>query len=323
MYQIWFERALPSVYEHLLEGVALAVGPASATPDNPLVALPGAHAIIASARIRYDGSLMDQAPALRAIVRTGIGLDNVSIPEATARGIAVCHTPDAPTISTAEHTLALLLAVAKQLKWSDRALGRDQRDDFFSEYQGLELDGRCLGLIGVGRIGGRVAKLAQGIGMWVIGFDPFLAPERASELQVELAPTLEALLGTADVTSLHLPLTPETRGLMNAERLAQMKPGAILINAARGGLVDEAALRAALDSGHLRGAGLDVFAVEPPPPDHPLLGRADVVATPHIAAATEAGQDRLWRAAITQVLQLLRGERPAHLVNPEVWPLKS
>ena len=136
----------------------------------------------------------------------------------------------------------------------------------------------------------------------------------------KLVQALETLLGQADVVSLHVPLLPETRGMIDAARLAQMKQGAILINAARGGLVDEKALLAALEKGRLRGAGLDVFESEPPSPDHPLLARADVIATPHIAAATGASKDRLWRTAIGQALQVLGGERPAHLVNPEVWP---
>jgi D-3-phosphoglycerate dehydrogenase len=196
-----------------------------------------------------------------------------------------------------------------------------EKINFHSEYNGLELYERRLGLIGMGRIGSRVAKIALALGMSVVGFDPFISAERANELGVELAPTLEAALHTADIVSLHLPLTPETRGLINAERLAQMKPGAILINAARGGLVDEAALFDALESGHLWGAGLDVFDPEPPSADHPLLARDDVIATPHIASGTGVGQDRLWHTAITQALQVLRGERPPHLVNPEVWPV--
>ena len=130
-------------------------------------------------------------------------------------------------------------------------------------------------------------------------------------------------MAIADIISLHVPLTPETQGMMSVERLAQMKPGAILINAARGGLVDEVALIEALERGHLQGAGLDVFASEPPSPDNPLLNRDDVIVTPHIAAATGAGKDRLWQTAIRQALQILQGERPAHLVNPEVWPVKK
>ena len=180
---------------------------------------------------------------------------------------------------------------------------------------------RELGLIGLGRIGKRVAKIAAGFDMIVKAYDPLVSPDQARDLGVELASSLEDVLRTADIVSLHVPLTPETRNMINAERLALMKPGAYLVNAARGGLVDQAALLAALESGRLHGAGLDVFPQEPPDPQSPLLHRDDVIATPHIAGATLAGKDRLWTTAINQALQVLRGERPEHLANPEVWPL--
>jgi D-3-phosphoglycerate dehydrogenase len=323
MYRFWFERTLPAAYAPLLEGVAIAVGAATETPDAPYAALGTAQAIIAGGRLTYDARLMDLAPELRVISRSGIGLNNVSIPEATVRGIAVCNAPDAPTISTAEHAIALMFAVARQLKWCDRALQRGGKTDFFNDYDGLELRGTRLGLIGLGRIGSRVAKLALALEMTVIGFDPFISAEHAQEIGVELVSTVEEVLPMADIVSLHVPLTPETQGMINAERLARMKPGAILINAARGGLVDEAALLGALENGHLRGAGLDVFVSEPPSAEHPLLSRDDVVATPHIASATNAGKDRMWQAAIIQALQVLKGERPAHLVNPEIWPINT
>lgn len=313
MFKIWFERLLPPKHAHLLAQVAVAIGAGTHTPD-----LTEAQAIIAGSNLLYNGTLMNQAPHLQVIARTGIGVDNVVIPDATVRGVAVCNTPDAPTIATAEHTLALLFAVAKQLTWFARTLQKRERIDYFARYTGFELDGARLGLVGLGRIGQRVAKLAQGVGMTVAAVDPFVSPEQAAAIGVELMPTLDRLLPTADVLSLHVPRTPETLGLINAERLALMKPGAILINAARGGLVDEAALLDALERGHLRGAGLDVFDIEPPPPDHPLLSRDDVVTTPHIASATGPGKDRLWEQAIIQALQLLRGQRPPHILNPEV-----
>lgn len=321
MHQIWFERQLPPEFAHLLEGTATATGPAGATPDAPLSALPGAAAVIAGGRLRYDAAIMDGCPALRVISRTGIGLDNVCIPDATARGIAVCYAPEAPTISTAEHAVTLLLATVKHLKRADRDLRRGAKVDFFSDYRGLEVDGLQLGLIGLGRIGSRVAKVALALGMSVIAFDPGVSAEQARAIGVEPAPSLEAVLRVADVVSLHVPLSDETRLLLNAERLALMKPGAYLINTARGGLVDEAALLQALETGHLHGAGLDVFAYEPPDPLSPLLQRDDVIATPHISGATPASKDRLWSTAIRQALQVLKGERPAHLANPEVWPI--
>ncbi|HVC92048.1 MAG TPA: hydroxyacid dehydrogenase [Pirellulales bacterium] len=319
MHKIWFERALPPEHAHLLAGAAEAIGPASATPDNPLAVVAEAEAIIASARIRYDGALMDRAPRLRVIARTGVGYDNVTVADATSRGIAACYTPDAPTIATSEHAIALLLATVKQLKRSNQAMLRGEKSDYMNEFSGMELYQHRLGLVGLGRIGGRVAQMAKALGMAVAAYDPFVTPARAAELGVELVSSLEGLLGISDVVSLHVPMGPQTRHMMNAERFAQMKPGAYLVNAARGGLVDESALLAALESGRLAGAGLDVFDPEPPPPDHPLLARGDVIATPHVGGATAEGRRRVWEGAIAQVLQVLRGERPPHLLNPEVW----
>jgi D-3-phosphoglycerate dehydrogenase len=320
MQQIWFERPCPPKFLPLLEGQATVVGPASATPDRPLSALAGAQVAIVGSRIRFDGALLDQFPNLRAVIRTGIGYDNVSLPDATARGVAVCNVPSGPTISTAEHAMALLLATVKHLKQGDRELRRGGVADFFLEFDGLELYGRRLGLIGMGRIGSRVARMAQALEMAVIVYDPYLSPAQAVAAGVELAPSLEAVLAAADVVSIHAPYTAETHHLFNAERIAQMKPGAYLINAARGGLVDEAALLSALESGHLGGAGLDVFDPEPPRPDHPLLQRDDVIASGHVAGATQASKDRLVEGAIQQALNFLRGERPPFLLNPEVWP---
>lgn len=320
MYRIWCERELPPQCAYLLDGVAIAVSTAGAAPEAALSTVAEAQAVIASSRVRYDGAFMDRFPTVRVIARTGIGLDNVSIPDATARHVAVCYTPDAPTISTSEHTVALMLAAVKHLKRCDRDLRRGQKKDFFTDYQGIEVYGLQLGLVGLGRIGKRVAKIAAAFGMTVKAHDPGVSAEQAHELGVELVPTLEDVLRSADIVSLHIPLTDETRNLLNAERLALMKPGSYLVNAARGGLVDQAALLDALESGHLHGAGLDVFPHEPPDPQSPLLQRDDVIATPHIAGATPASKDRLWSSAITQALQVLRGERPRHLANPEVWP---
>jgi D-3-phosphoglycerate dehydrogenase / 2-oxoglutarate reductase len=322
MQRIWLERELPAQYIPLLGDVTIA-GWAAATPGDPFSALPGAHAIVAGSRYRYDGAVMDRSPELRVIARTGIGYDNIAVADATARGIAVCIAPDAPTISTAEHTITLMLAVARRLKRSDREMHAGQVQDFFSVYSGVELYGRRLGLLGLGRIGSRVAGIAQALGMQVLGYDPYVGDEQVERLGVERAPTVEQVFEEADVVSLHLPLTPQTRHIVDARALAMMRPGAILINCARGGLVDERALLHALEQGRLHGAGLDVWEREPPAPDHPLLGRDDVVATPHIASATGAGKDRLWRSALAQALQVLRGERPPFLVNPEVWPLDT
>ncbi|HZQ06142.1 MAG TPA: hydroxyacid dehydrogenase [Anaerolineae bacterium] len=319
MYRIWFERGLPAMYASLLDGVAIAVGPDRLTPDPALIAAAGTQGVIASSRVRYDGAFFDRVPTVCVVSRTGIGYDNISVADATERGVAICVTPDAPTISTAEFAITLMLAVLRHLKPSENMLRGEERRDFFTEYNGLESYGLTLGLIGVGRIGSRVAKIANALGMRVLAYDPYISPERAQELDIELVPTLNAALNAADVVTLHVPLMPETHHIINAASLAQMKRGAYLINTARGGLVDERALIEALDSGHLKGAGLDVFDPEPPASDNPLLHRENVIATPHIAGASMQSKDRLWQQAIAQALQVLRGERPPNLLNPECW----
>lgn len=319
MFRIWFERGLPAIYAHLIEGVAVAVGPDRLNPDVDLIAQAGAQAVVASSRVKYDAAFFDRAPQVCVVSRTGIGYDNIAVDQATERGVAVCITPDAPTISTAEFAITLMLTVLRQVKPAEKMLLGNERRDFFSEYGGLESHGLTLGLIGVGRIGSRVARVARALEMRVVAYDPFISQERARELGIELVPEMADALRVADVVSLHVPLTPETHHLINARSIACMKRGAFLINTARGGLVDENALVEALDSGYLQGAGLDVFDPEPPPPDHPILRRDNVVATPHIAGASLQSKDRLWQQAIMQALQVLRGERPPNLLNPDVW----
>jgi D-3-phosphoglycerate dehydrogenase len=321
MFRIWFERDMPDHVAATIVGQAIPIGPGTATPADLLSSVREADAIIASSLITYDGAAMDRAPYVRVIARTGIGVDKIDLGAATERGIAVCNTPDAPTVSTAEHTIALLLCVAKQVAGAQAALRNGGRD-FFGSHEGREVAGKVLGLVGVGRIGTNVARIARGLSMPVIAYDPFVEAPDAAESGITLVASLDQLLVEADVVSLHLPLTSETERLINADRLARMKPGAILINTARGGLVDHDALLAALDRDRLFGAGLDVTDPEPLPPHHPLLHRYDVVVTPHVAAATAAGKARLYESAVTQALQVLRGEHPNHLVNPDVWPVR-
>lgn len=294
---------------------ALILGPASATPGDPYHDLPNAGGIVASQHV-YTGELMDLAPGLRVIARTGIGYDKVDIAAATARGIAVCNTPDAPTISTAEHTIALMLMVTKNVKRSESEL-QGGGSDFYARHTGIELEGRTLGLVGYGRIARRVATIARGFGMSIAAYDPYL--DDADFPDATRCDSLEELATGSDVLSLHVPLTADNANLVGEALLAAMKPGAILVNTARGGLVDLAALEAALDSGHLFGAGLDVTDPEPLPSAHPLLHRLDVVVTPHVAAGTAGAKRRIFQAAFDQVLQVLDGTRPQSLVNPEVW----
>lgn len=310
MFRIWIDEPLLDSVLPIFQGVAEIVGPRAsaaelATCEAALV--PG---------VRWDAARMDAAPRLRVLSRIGVGYDNIDVAAATARGIMVCYTPQAPTISTAEHALALMFAVAKTICIGDRDVRAGRWHAAFWTLKGMELDGRTLGLVGAGRIGARVATAAKAIGMRVLVFDPYLDAARAAELGAERVGSLEVLLAESDVVSLHAPATPQTHRMIDAARLAQMKRGALLINTARGALVDEDALVAALRSGHLGGAGLDVFDREPIAPDHPLLQLDNVVLTDHIASHTWAGHHRLYETAARQALQALRGEKPAGLLNP-------
>jgi phosphoglycerate dehydrogenase-like enzyme len=314
-FQLWLESPPPIDLAPILAGRAIIAGVPGSTSPN-MEGLEEANGIIASAGVRYDDALMDRCRQLRVISRTGIGVDNIDIEAATRRGIAVCIAPDGPTVSTAEHAMALIFAVAKRLSAATEAF-RDGRYDLWGEHDAIELDGRSLGLVGFGRIGRRVAGMAVAVGLRVSAVNLGLDPTAMIESGVRPAPSLAELLGSSDIVSLHAPLTPATHHLINADRLAQMRRGSILINTARGGLVDEAALLAALDRGHLSGAGLDVFDPEPPIRPSPFGMRRDVVATPHFAAATAETRERLWRLAIESALAVLSGTRPPHMVNSE------
>lgn len=256
-------------------------------------------------------------PRLRMVARTGIGVDKISLADCTEQGVLVINTPDGPTESTAQHAIALLLSLTKRVAMGDRLLRDGQ--GWRLPPPGLELLGATLSLVGLGRIGGRVAEIARGLGMRVLAFDPFVSPERAAALGVSLAGSLDEALAAGDVVSLHCPAIPETYHLIDAAALARMRPGSILINVARGAVVDEPALVAALESGHLYGAGLDVYDPEPAAADNPLFRLPNVVCTPHIASYTGAGILRMQVQACEQVALALRGERPSELVNASVW----
>jgi len=231
--------------------------------------------------------VLDAATNLKVIGRAGIGVDNVDIPAASAKGIVVMNTPFGNSITTAEHAIALMFALARQLPAADKLTqaGKWPKNDFM----GVEVTGKTLGLIGAGNIGSIVASRALGLKMKVVAFDPFLTPERAIDMGVEKA-DLDTLLAKADFITLHTPLTDETRNILNHARLSQTKKGVRIINCARGGLVDEVALKELLDSGHIGGAALDVFASEPPAADHPLFGTPNFISTPHLGASTSEAQ---------------------------------
>ncbi len=312
---VWFERPVLSGLALSVEASCTVLGPG--TDEDRYAGIEGAVGAIVGAA-RYDAAVMDRAPGLRVIARTGIGYDAVDVAAATARGIAVCNTPDGPTISTAEHAVTLILMVAKKVKPSEAALAAGSPGRYYARHEGIELAGKVLGLVGFGRIARRVATIAESIGMRIVVFDPYLDPATVPR-RVGRAESLDELLGAADVVSVHVPLSDASRGMFDAGRFGAMKRGAVFVNTARGGLVDHDALLTALDSGQLVGAGLDVTHPEPLPVGHPLLGRNDVVVTPHVASATADGKVRILRAAFEATMAVLDGRRPEHLVNPDVW----
>jgi D-3-phosphoglycerate dehydrogenase / 2-oxoglutarate reductase len=277
-----------------------------------------AEVLVASMTPLTD-SFLSSLPELVGLVRTGIGVDTVDLRAATELGIVVANVPDFCRDEVAEHTLGLILAVSRKIARADRKVRQGQwrglvQREILPIYR---LRGRTLGLIGMGKIGRTVAQKAQALGMTVIACDPYLSPAEAKQLGVSLL-SLEELLPYADIVSLHVPLTPETRHLINARTLALMKPQAFLINVARGAIVDEIALEAALEEGRLAGAALDVLEVEPPPPSHPLFKFENLVFTSHFASCSVEAFADLRRQVSEQVAQILRGQFPTHLVNSEV-----
>ena len=312
---LWLEAPL---FPETLAQLPPAVTVLSAGADPFANAAP-AQVIIASSRLRYDGAVMDQLPNLRMIARTGIGVDNVDLDAATAHEIVVTNTPDGPTESTAEHTVAMLLALAKRLKQGNDNLARGNFGPRTGVLVGTEVQGTTLGLVGLGRIGRRVAQICRlAFDMDVLAYDPFVTGQQALEFGAVLT-DLETVISHADFLSLHVPATPETTQMMDAARIATMKDGAYLLNMARGPLIDPNALLAALDSGKLAGAGLDVFDPEPPAADDRLRTHPMVIATPHTASLTLAGRLRMERMAVERVLAYFGGTRPADVVNPDVF----
>ena len=317
---VWTGRVLQPEALAVLEGLA-TVSISSAGERNDWYAeATTADAIIVAGETFVTGEVMDRiGPRLRIIARTGIGVDRIDLEAATRRGIMVVNAPDGPTESTAEHTIALLLNLCKRVMSGDRILRSGQPFPSLSDLTtGFEVCGAVLGLVGLGRIGSRVAAIAQVLGMKVIAFDPFVAPERARMLGVELVPSLAELLPCAQVVSLHCPSTPETYHLMHAGMLSLMTRGSYLINVARGALIDEVALLDALRSGHLAGAALDVYDPEPPMANHPLFTLPNTICTPHIGSHTAASVLRMQVMACEQIASAIRGERPTNLVNAQV-----
>lgn len=261
---------------------------------------------------QVDAPLLQAADKLKAVGRAGIGVDNVDLKAASVRGVLVMNTPDGNVITTAEHAISLMTSLIRKIPQATASMkaGRWEK----SKFSGRELTHKTLGIVGLGNIGKIVAKRAQGLQMKVICYDPYITAERARSLDVEKV-ELDALMKRADVISLHVPLFDSTKNIINAERLAMMKPGGYLVNAARGGLVDEAAVIAALDSGQLAGAAFDVYTKEPPPEGDPLIAHPAVICTPHLGASTSEAQVNVAVAVAEQMIAYLTAQTIANAVN--------
>jgi D-3-phosphoglycerate dehydrogenase len=266
-------------------------------------ALQAADAAIVRSQTRITAQLLEQPGKLRALARAGVGVDNIDVAAATRRGIVVMNTPCGNTISAAEHTIALLFALARHVPAADGSVkaGKWERGKFV----GTQLAGKTIGIIGLGRIGREVARRAAGLDMKVIGHDPFLTPERAAELGIEAVAKVEELLPRCDFLTVHVPLTDETKSLIGEKELKLLRPGCRLLNVARGGVIHEAALAAALKAGQVAGAALDVFSAEPIPADSPLLQAPNVVLTPHLGASTVEAQENVAREAAQLLIDFL------------------
>ena len=282
-------------------------------PDRPklLAAVPEADALLVRSATTVDAEVLAAAPKLKIVARAGVGLDNVDVDAATARGVLVVNAPTSNIHSAAEHALALLLSTARQIPAADATLRAHTWKR--SSFSGTEIFGKTVGVVGLGRIGQLVAQRLAAFGAHITAYDPYVSQARAAQLGIELL-TLDELLGRADFISVHLPKTKETAGLINTEALAKTKTGVIIVNAARGGLIDEQALADAITSGHVRGAGLDVFSTEPCT-DSPLFELPEVVVTPHLGASTAEAQDRAGTDVAASVRLALAGEFVPDAVN--------
>jgi D-3-phosphoglycerate dehydrogenase / 2-oxoglutarate reductase len=268
------------------------------SPDALCELIGGYDGLVVRSETKVTSKIMDAATKLRAIGRAGVGVDNIDVPAATARGLIVMNAPDGNTMTTAEHTIALLLSLARNIPQGNGSLkaGKWERKKLI----GVELLGKTLGIVGLGRIGRVVSARARSFGMNVVAYDPFVAPEQARDLDIEIGP-LDEVFKRADFLTIHTPLTAETRGIIGPKAFSLMKKGVRIINCARGGLIDERALCDAIKEGIVAGAAIDVFEQEPPPADNPLLSLEQVIVTPHLGASTKEAQEGV---AVTVAEQL-------------------
>ena len=287
-----------------LRAVATVADRTGISAQELIGALAGCHALIVRGRSQVTREVLAAAPMLQVVGRAGVGVDNIDLQAASERGVLVVNAPQSTTLAVAEHTLALMLALARSISRADASMKAGRWDK--KEMEGVELSGKVLGVIGMGHIGSALAQRAVALGMAVVGYDPLIAAQVIQQRSAEPL-SLGELYARSDFISLHVPLSPQTAGMIDAAALQQMKPGVRLVCTARGGLVDEAALLAALQAGKVAGAALDVFAHEPPGESR-LVAHPRVIATPHIAAQTAEAQARAGLDIAQEVLAALRGE---------------
>jgi D-3-phosphoglycerate dehydrogenase len=300
----------------ILQSAGLQItAPGQMKREETLAAIKDADALIIRSATKVDAEMLAASSKLKAIARAGVGVDNVDVPEATKRGVVVMNTPDGNTISTAEHTFALMLALARMIPQAHASMVAGKWDR--KTFMGVELRGKTLGVVGFGRIGRAVAKRALAFEMNVLAFDPYISAEVAADFGVTLA-NLETLFGNSDFITLHSVLTDETREMINKNTIARMKKGVRIVDAARGALINEADLAEALKSGQVAGAALDVYQQEPPEANNPLIGLPNIVHTPHVAASTDDAQVAVAVEAAQLIADgLLKGEYK-NVVNREV-----
>ena len=284
---------------------------AGLSADELREAIKGAEALIVRSATQVDADLLAAGDSLVVVGRAGVGLDNVDVAAATERGVLVCNAPSSNVVSAAEMTVALMLALARHVPQAHQALadGRWER----SRWGGMEIYHKTIGIVGLGRVGRLVAQRIAPFDVALISYDPYMSAESGRAADVEMV-EFDELLERSDIITLHMPRTPETAGLLGAENLAKCRPHALIVNTARGGILDEAAAAAALDEGRLGGVAVDVYATEPAT-ESPLFGRPDVVATPHLGASTSEAQDRAGAQIAEQVNLALAGDPVPYAVN--------
>jgi D-3-phosphoglycerate dehydrogenase len=304
------EKLAPSVLDALGDGVEVRHVDGTDRPAL-LEAVADADALLVRSATQVNAEVFAASRKLKVVARAGVGLDNVEVPAATANGVMVVNAPTSNIVSAAEHAVALLLAVARQIPFAHETLQNHEWKR--SKFNGVELNGKTVGVVGLGKIGQLFAQRIAAFGTTLIAYDPYVSAQRAAQLGIELV-TLEELLERADAISIHLPKTPETKGLIGAEQLAKAKRGVIIVNAARGGLIDEEALAEAVKEGQVGGAGIDVFSTEPTT-ESPLFNVPGIVVTPHLGASTTEAQDRAGTDVAKSVALALAGEFVPDAVN--------